>query len=149
MIRPFFAGLAAGFGLGASRRESVCGFRFGPGPSGDRERAARSHVRSPAPESVCKGHQAIESPDSISERSVSLRLPASCAVGLLLTVLGYFAVVLARGAANSAFGRPCRNFQELGVSPDQRRKACVKALNSEKPSALATSETEASVSRSR
>ena len=52
---------------------------------------------------------------------------ASCAVGLLLTVLGYFAAVLARGVANSAFGRACRNFQQLGVSPDQRRKACVKA----------------------
>ena len=63
--------------------------------------------------------------------------------------LGYFAAVLARGVANSAFGRACRNFQELGVSPDQRRKARVKALNSEKPSALATSETEAPVSRSR
>ena len=106
-------------------------------------------MRSPAPESVCKGHRAIGSPDSISERSVSLRLPASCAVGLLLTVLGYFAAVLARGVANSAFGRACRNFQELGVSPDHRRNARVKALNSEKPSALATLETEASVSRSR
>ena len=74
---------------------------------------------------------------------------ASCAVGVLLTVIGYFAAVPVRGVANSAFGRACRNFQELGVSPDQRRKACVKALNSEKPSALATSETEASVSRSR
>ena len=74
---------------------------------------------------------------------------ASCAVGLLLTVLGYFVAVLARGVANSAFGRACRNFQELGVSPDHRRNARVKALNSEKPSALATSETEASLSRSR
>ena len=31
---------------------------------------------------------------------------ASCAVGLLLTVLGYFVAVLARGVANSRF-RPC------------------------------------------
>ena len=52
---------------------------------------------------------------------------ASCAVGVLLTVLGYFAAVPVRGVANSAFGGACRNFQELGVSPDQRRKACVKA----------------------
>ena len=56
---------------------------------------------------------------------------------MLLTVLGYFAAGLARGVANSAFGRACRNFQELGVSPDQRRKARVKALNSEKPSGRA------------
>lgn len=57
--------------------------------------------------------------------------------------------ILRRGArawrGYSAFGRACRNFQELGVSPNQRRKACVKAANSEKPSASATSDTEASV----
>ena len=64
-----------------------------------------SHVRSPAPESVFKRHRL--SGRQILSRSVQFRsgFPASCAIGLLLTGLGYFAVVLARGAANSAFGR--------------------------------------------
>ena len=76
----------------------------------------------------------------------------SCRAGFFFSLQfrsGFLASCAAGSLANSAFGRACCNFQELGVSPDQRRKARVKALNSEKPSALATSETEASVSRSR
>ena len=75
------------------------------------------------------------------------RVPVNCARDLR-HVHGLRPVVFAP-CRDVLLGPLLPNFQELGVSPDQRRKARVKALSSEKPSAFATSETEAPVLRSR
>ena len=69
--------------------------------------------------------------------------PLCASIRLLLGLPGRRYGGAAPWAGCSALGRSCRNFQELGVSPDHRRNACVKALTSEKPSASATSVTEA------